>query len=190
MDSGRNMGERQKTGVRNQKEEKQRLVGLVVGAAAEAVVQGLTAFEARLDGVPVVDGGLAEAPAEEDDFVIEAAGEVEESGLEVFDLDADLVDFCDGFACALKVLIDISALAGGIRRVDMHAAHEIDAAGDFKESSFGFFSGVPGLDRALEERLENRQEGLSFFESEGFHGKPVDRIRRNAVRPKCRLRGQ
>jgi hypothetical protein len=58
------------------------LIGTGVGthAAAEAVVDGLTALEAGLHGVPVLDRGFARLPAEQDDVILDAAGEVEQAG--------------------------------------------------------------------------------------------------------------
>ncbi len=43
--------------------------------------------------MPVIDGRFSALPAEEDDFVVHAAGEVEEARIQIFDLDAYLVDF-------------------------------------------------------------------------------------------------
>lgn len=57
------------------------LVGAVVGAAAEALVDGLTAFEAGFNSVPVLDSGLAHPPAEQDDIVIDAARKIEQAGV-------------------------------------------------------------------------------------------------------------
>ena len=129
-----------------------------IGAAAEAVVDGLTAFEAGLESMPVLDGGLAEAPAEKDDFVVEAAGKIEESGFEIFDLNADGVDLRDGFADAQEVGLHFGAQAGDAGGVDAETAGQIDALGDGGESGLDLVGGLLGFLGALEQRLKDREE--------------------------------
>jgi hypothetical protein len=136
--------------------------GIWGGAAAKAVVDGLAALEAGFDGVPVFDGGFATLPAEEDDFVFYAAGEVEEAGVEVFDLDADFVDFGDGFTGALDVLLHGVSLGGDFGDVDRHTASEVNAARNGGEFGVDRFGGLLALNSALQERLDHGKHGLSF----------------------------
>jgi hypothetical protein len=140
-------------------------VGAGVGgtAAPEAVVDRLAALEARFHGVPVFYGALALFPAEEDDFIFDAAGEVEEAGIEVLDLDADFVDFSHGLAGAVDVLFDLGAAGGDFGDIDVHAAGEVDAAGEGGEFGVDGFGGLFAFGGAVEQGLNEGKEGLSFF---------------------------
>ena len=141
------------------------LVGAVVrsGAAAEAVVYGLAAFETGFDGVPVFDGWLAALPAKEDDLVVETAGEVEQAGVEVFDLDADIVYLSYGFAGTLDVFFHIGALGGNFGYANIHTAGQVDAPGEGGELSVDLFGSLFALNNTLEKRLHEREHGLRFF---------------------------
>jgi hypothetical protein len=97
-----------------------------VRAAAETLVDGLPAFKAGLDRVPVLDGRFAHAPTEEYDLVLEAAGKIEQSGFEVLYLHPDGVDFGDAFADALQVVFHFGAQPGYFAYVNPHAAGKID----------------------------------------------------------------
>ena len=62
---------------------------------------------------------------------------------DVIDLDADLVDFADSFADAVEVLVDFGTLARGEGCVHMHAAHEVDAAGEIDKEGVSFLGRLP-----------------------------------------------
>jgi len=131
-------------------------------AAAEAVVYGLAAFEAGFEGVPVVDGGLAHAPAEEDDLVVEAEGEVEEAGVEVLDLDSDGIDFGDGLFDAREVGVHFGALADDGGYVDLHAAGEVDAAAQLAKFLLHSLRVLLAREGALEQGLKDGEQRLGF----------------------------
>ena len=78
----------------------------------------------------MIDDGLSAFPAEKDDFIFHAAGKVEQSGVEVLDLNADFVDFGDRFASTLDELLHLGAASGDPGDVDVHASREVDAAGE------------------------------------------------------------
>src|SRR5271163_485486 len=112
------------------------LVGAVVGAqvsgacaAAETVIDWLAPLESGLDCVPVFDGGFAGLPAEKHDFVVHPAREVEQPSVQVFDLNANFINFLNGFACALDMLFQFGASGGDFGDVHHHAAGDVDAAG-------------------------------------------------------------
>jgi hypothetical protein len=65
-----------------------------------------------LDGVPVLDGGFAHAPAEQHHLVVEAAGKIQQAGFQVLHLHADGIDLGDALAHALQVVFHLRALFG------------------------------------------------------------------------------
>lgn len=129
-----------------------------VGAAAEAVVDGLAAFEAGLEGMPVLDGRFAETPAKENNLVIDTAGKIEEAGFKILDLDTDGVDFRDGLADALEMGLHLCADAGDIGGVDAKTAGQVNALGDCGESGFDIVCGLLSFLGAFKERLKHREE--------------------------------
>jgi hypothetical protein len=70
---------------------KRGLVGTAAAAsaAAKALIDGLTALKAIFKRMPVLDSRLTHAPAEQDDLIVDAAGKIEQSVIQVFDLNAD-----------------------------------------------------------------------------------------------------
>jgi hypothetical protein len=133
-----------------------------VGAAAEAVVDGLAALEAGFYGVPVLDGRFARLPAEKDDFAIDVAGEIEQAGVEIFDLNTDFVDFSKGFAGALDLFFEFGAARGDFSYVDVHASGEVNAAGEIGKFIVDLLGGPFAFEGAIEEGLDEREHGLSF----------------------------
>jgi hypothetical protein len=136
--------------------------GVGGAAAAEAVVDGLAALEAGFDGMPVLDGRFAALPAEQDDFAVDGAREVKQANVEILDLDADFVDFREGFPDTLNFLFQFGAPQGDFGDVDEHAAGDVDAAGEVGELFVDLLGSVLALEGAFEERLHQWEHGLSF----------------------------
>jgi len=120
-------------------------------------------------GVPVLDGGLAHAPAKEDYLVVETAGKIEQAGFDVLYLDADGIDLGEAFADALQVGFHLGALRGYAAHVDFHTARDVDASRQLGQAGLDLLRCLLAFDGALEQRLQHREQGLRFFEGESFH---------------------
>jgi hypothetical protein len=146
-------------------------VGTVAGRrpAAEAIVDWLASLESSFDCVPVLNAGFAQAPAKQHYLVIETAGEIEKTRIEVLYLDTYFIDFSNGFADALHVAFLLGALFEYRRGVDLHATGEIDAPGKFGKIRLDLLRRLFALDGALQQRFQQREHGLSFVDGKGLH---------------------
>ena len=118
----------------------------------------------------MLDSRLAHAPAEQHHLVVEAAGKIEQPGIEILHLNADGIDLGDALADALQVGFHLHALFSRDANIYFHSAGEIDAPGQLREAGFGLFRGLLAFDRAFQQRFQHREQGLRFVESEGLHG--------------------
>jgi len=151
------------------------------GAAAKALVHRLPALKTGIDGVPVLDGSLAHAPAKQHHFIVEAAGKVEQAGSQVFDLYADGIHLGDALAYTRHVSFNLRALLGHAGDVNPHATRKVDALRQVSEVRLDMLRGLLAVKRAFEQRFEYRQQRLRFFESECLHGDALTiRIRQNS----------
>lgn len=161
------------------------LVGAAAGrcAAAELLIDRLAALKARINGVPVLDGGLAHSPAEQNHFIVDAAGEVEEAGIEILYLDPDGIDLGNALANVLQMLFNFGPLPGDTLGVHAHPAGENDLLRQAVETRLDRLSGTPALHGAPEQELNRGEERLCFVDSKGFHrADPFSyRIRRECV---------
>src|SRR5580698_2478362 len=86
-------------------------------AAAETLVDGLAPLKSRFDRMPMLDRRLAGFPAQKHDFFVDAAGKIEQTGVEIFDLDADLIDFLDRFPGTLNMFLHFGASSSDLRNI-------------------------------------------------------------------------
>ena len=89
--------------------------------AGDALVDGLAAGESFVGAVPVRDGWFAHPPAEQNDAAFHLAGEIEQSDIEILDLDADGVDFGESVFGSLFSLGALGLAAGYGNDIDMGA---------------------------------------------------------------------
>jgi hypothetical protein len=61
-------------------------------------------------------------------------------------------------------------MLGHLGHVHPHAAGDINAARHFGEAGLDLLSQLLAFNGALQQRLQHREQGLRFVESEGLHG--------------------
>ncbi len=145
------------------------LVGAVVVAAEEAVVQGLAVVVALVGGAVCGDAGFALRPAEEDDIFVELEREFEQAGVEVFHFDTDLVDFAEGGACVFHGFVVFALDGGDAKQVNAHAAGEEDGLVKRLQGMLACSGDAGGGLGALEKGVEHGNERLRFWQGEGPH---------------------
>jgi len=106
-------------------------------------VDGLAAGEAFGSVVPVCDSVLPQFPAEEHDLAFNFAGEVEQSDIQIFHLDAGGIDLGEGVFHTRDSLFALCLAASHVDHIDQQAALQKHAVGEFLEFS------VHGLDQFL-----------------------------------------
>ena len=127
--------------------ENRELVLVASSCPFDAFVDGLASSEAFFSAVPVRDFLFSEFPAQQNNFAFDFAGEVEESDVEVFDLNAGGVDFGDGILHALQCLLAFSFAAGELRYVHECSAIQEDAVAERFEFGVNFFDEFLALNR-------------------------------------------
>ena len=133
---------------------------------SDALVDWLAAGEPFAHTVPMCDCFFAEPPAEQDGPSIHNARKVEQTDIEVFDLHADGIDFRDGILHALYGLFALGLAPREMHDIQERATIEENSVGDFLQFSIDGFDQLLAINRSAEKRLEHREQGLRFFESE------------------------
>src|ERR1035438_2980950 len=82
--------------------------------AAKALVYGLASLKTRFKGMPVLDRRLSQTPAQQDNFVVDAAGKIEETGIEILHLHTDGIDLRHGLPHARRVALHFRTLLGDL----------------------------------------------------------------------------
>jgi hypothetical protein len=132
-------------------------------AAAETLVDGLAPLKSRFDRMPMLDRRLAGFPAQKHDFFVDAAGKIEQTGVEIFDLDADLIDFLDRFPGTLNMFLHFGASSSDLRNIHHHSAGGMDSARQGGQLRIDYLRSPLALNGAVQQRLDERQHRLSFF---------------------------
>jgi hypothetical protein len=138
--------------------------------ARNAFVDGLTARKSFFRAVPVGDGVLAHLPAQQDHAAFDFTGEIKQADIQIFDLNADGVDFGESIFGALFGLGALGLAAGDGNHVDAGSAVEEDALIERLHLRLDFLDEVLAADRRSQQRFQHREQGLSFVESEGAVG--------------------
>jgi len=135
----------------------------------KAIIQRLAAAEAGLDGVPMGDFVFTHFPAEEHDFAVDLTGKIKQADVEVFDLNADGVDFLDGIFGTLDMGIQFGALTADFGDIDVHSATHEDALAEALQLFVDDFGGMSGIDAAFQQRFQDGNQSLRFIESKKLH---------------------
>ena len=135
-----------------------------------AVVDGLAAGEAFFGAVPMSDGRLALLPAKQNDFAFDLAGEIEQSDVEVFDLDAGGVDFGEGIFNAADRLFAFGFAPRPLHDIQHGAAVEKHAMRQVLKFIVDVGYQLLGVDGLAKQRLQNGQEHVGFIEAKGADG--------------------
>lgn len=138
--------------------------------ADDAFIDGLAAGEAFVGAVPVGDGVFSRPPAEQDDAAFDFAGKIEQADVDIFDLDADGIDFGESVFGALLGLGALGLAAGDGYYIDVSAAVEEDAVIERLHLGFNVFHDLLAADGGAQERFEHGKKRLGFVESEGSVG--------------------
>ena len=104
-----------------------------------------------------------------DDVLVELKGEFEQAGVEVFDFDADLVDFAEGVAGFFDGLVVLTLDGGDAEEVNTHAAGEKDGLVEGLKSVLARGGDAGGGLGALQQGVKHGDEGLRFWQGEGAH---------------------
>src|SRR5438477_4020662 len=106
---------------------------------SDALVDWLAAGEPFAHTVPMCDCFFAEPPAEQDGPAIHNARKVEQTDIEIFDLHADGIDFCDGILYTLHGFLTLGFAPSEMHDVQERSAIEKDAVGNFLQLGFNRF---------------------------------------------------
>jgi hypothetical protein len=107
--------------------------------------------------MPVLDGGLSHAPAEQDNLVIHTAGKVEKTRIDIFHLHADRIDLGNALANSLQVGIHLGALPTHICDIHPHASGQVDAPAQFGKLRLYLLRITLTFDRSLQQLLQQRK---------------------------------
>jgi len=120
------------------------------------LVDGAASGVALFGAVIVGDGGFAHLPAEEDNVAIDAAGEIEETDLEILDLDSDGVDFGESVFGDPDGLF-ARGLAGSTgANIYEHSSVEKDALAQFAELLIDLLDQSLRFDGLAQQAFQNR----------------------------------
>jgi len=162
-----------RSGIDNQvwkKYQKSLALGDVLGlSTGDAIVDRLAASEALFGSVPMGDGRLAQFPAEQDDLIVDLAGEIEEADVDVLDLNADGIDLVEGVADALDGFLALGATQSDLLDLDESAAGKKDALVKLGKFAVDFLDELLAIDGLAKQALENGQQRVGFLETEGLH---------------------
>src|SRR5579883_1778898 len=100
-----------------------------VGTSPKALVHRPSSLEARIERMPMLDGGLAHAPAEQNDFIIEAARKIQQACVEILHLHTDGIDLRNSLASALRVVFDLRTLFRDRADINAHSARHMNSLG-------------------------------------------------------------
>jgi hypothetical protein len=135
----------------------------------KTLIERLSALEASLYGMPVVDFCFAQLPAEQNDLVADLAGKIQQSLIEVLYLDANRIDFLD----RILGLLDRGALGHALTRhrrdIHQHPSREEDILAEHLQLRFDQTGARFAFDRPPQKGFENRQERLRLIQRECLH---------------------
>jgi len=120
--------------------------------------------------VPVLDGWLAQLPAQQEDLALHLAGKIEQSDVEVFHLHAGGVNFGDGILDAPNRLLALRLAPRQMDDIQQRAAAEKNPVRRLLQLGVHVFNQLLAVDRLPEQRFQNRQEHLRFVEGKGSVG--------------------
>jgi hypothetical protein len=158
--------------LKNGSAQDDRAVNGLIGffAADYAFVDGLTAGESFFGAMPVGDGSFAHLPAEKDYAAFHLARKIQQSGIDIFDLNADGVDFRQ---CIFGALLGFGALgfaAGNGDDIDASATVEKNAVSESLHFGFELFHHFLAGDGGAQQGFKHRQQRMGFIESESSIG--------------------
>jgi hypothetical protein len=132
--------------------------------ARDAFVNEFAAGESLICSVPVGDGWFAHFPAEQNSSAFHLAGKIQQADVDVFDLNADGIDFGKSVLSTLFGLGALGFAAGDGDYIDMRTTVEKDAMAEFLHLALDFFYQFFSVNGGAQKRFEYRKEGLSFVE--------------------------
>jgi TatA/E family protein of Tat protein translocase len=127
-------------------------------------------LKTRFHGVPEIDFRFAQLPTKQNGLLPELAGKIEQSFIKVLYLDPDGVDFLNGILGLLHRGALGHAFAGHIGYVDQQATGKEDFLAEHLEVDFQPAGSRLRINRAPQQRFENRQERLRLVQRESLHG--------------------
>src|SRR6185437_5349909 len=139
------------------------------GTPAKALIDWLASLESGIHRMPVLDGGLTHAPAEQYDVVVKAEWKIEQAGLKILYLDADGVDLRNVLAHFLQMRFHLRANFPHFRRVHLHPAGKVNPPRQLGEIRLHRLRRALALNRLLQQRFQNWQQRLRFIERKGLH---------------------
>jgi hypothetical protein len=135
----------------------------------KTLIERLSALEASLDRMPVVDLCFAQLPAEQNDLVADLAGKIQQSLIEILYLDANRIDFLD----RILGLLDRGPLGHALTRhgrdIHQHPSREEDILAEHLQFRFDQAGTRFAFDRPPQKGFENRQERLRLIQRECLH---------------------
>jgi hypothetical protein len=135
----------------------------------KTLIERLSALEASLYGMPVVDFCFAQLPAEQNDLVADLAGKIQQSLIEVLYLDANRIDFLDRILGLLDRGPLRHALTRHRRDIHQHSSREEDILAEHLQFRFDQTGTRFAFDRPPQKGFENRQERLRLIQRECLH---------------------
>src|SRR5712692_5481783 len=148
-------------------------VDLLVGflfRLGDALVNGFPSGEAFCLAMPVSDFLLAQFPAQQHCRTIHDAGKIQKSNVEIFDLDTGRMNFSDRVFNPLHGFFALRLASGQMNDLDQSPAIQKNAVSNFLHFEVNFLDELLALDSSAQERFQNRQKGLSLFESKSSVG--------------------
>lgn len=137
---------------------------------ADFFVDRLSAGEALSGVVPVRNSLFSQLPTQQHDVAVHFAGEIEQSDIKIFHLNAGGIDLSQCIFYSRDSFFALSLPASHVDHIDQQASLQENAVRQFLEFS------VDGLDQFLavkggaQQRFEHRQERLGFFKGERSFG--------------------
>ena len=120
--------------------------------------------------MPVGDSMLSQFPAEQHDLAVNFAGEVEQSDIEVFYLDAGGIDLGEGVFHTRDGFFALRLAASHVDNIDQQAASQKHAVREFLEFGVHGFDQFLAVESGAQQRFQHGQQGLGFFECESTVG--------------------
>src|SRR5512133_1466485 len=120
--------------------------------------------------MPVSDALFPKLPAEQDYFSAYAAGEIEQTNIEVLDLHACGVDLSNGILHPLNRFFAFSFASSQLDDVEQGAAIQKNAVRCVLELSVYFFDQLLTGNGAAQQRFEHRQKVLRLIQGKGSVG--------------------
>jgi hypothetical protein len=132
-----------------------------------SLVDQFAAGESFAGAMPVRDSCLAQLPAEQHRVSINFAGKIQQSGIEVFDLYPDGINFSHSVLDAVNCFLPLGLTRGHLNDIDQEASAEEYPMRQLLEFEINGFDQFLALNGSAQKRFKNGQQRLSFFESKG-----------------------